>query len=351
MTTALIFSLWERISPLRLAGPIFDKELRVSSRRRRSYALRAGYVAVLCVFALSAWYSIMGISNVSTAVLGVSRLSEVGRSVTHGILSFQFLAAQVIAAVMLSSSLGDEMRTGTLSALMTTPITSFQIVLGKLLSGLWQIIGLLAISLPALAIVRAMGGVPWGMVAAGLCVTLTAALLCGMLSLWLSTYSRYPYQTISMATGVYLIVFIALPAVVVIVTLASGLSQSRVWSIIDLVSPYQAFSASLYPQWRAGMAGPGYFFSWPSHCLAMLGVTGVLLWLCSRRMRRNPWKSLGAGRGGSQRTRRLQGLPVIWKEVAGDAPRWSQRDIIVVAAAIVVCSLAVFAKVTDVPRY
>ena len=34
MTASLTLSLFKRLSPLRLAGPLFEKELRVSSRQR-----------------------------------------------------------------------------------------------------------------------------------------------------------------------------------------------------------------------------------------------------------------------------------------------------------------------------
>jgi hypothetical protein len=38
-----------------LTGPIFDKELRVSSRRRRNYVLRSVYVALFLVFVSLIW--------------------------------------------------------------------------------------------------------------------------------------------------------------------------------------------------------------------------------------------------------------------------------------------------------
>ena len=110
MTTALTFSLCERLNPLRLTGPLLDKELRVSSRRRQTYVLRVGYIAIMSIFALAAWFWIMSIPRANTASFGASRSALVGLRVTANILWFQFLAAQVVAAVMLSSSISDEIR-------------------------------------------------------------------------------------------------------------------------------------------------------------------------------------------------------------------------------------------------
>ena len=41
------------MSPLRLIGPIFDKELRVSSRRARNYVMRTVYLVLLLISAHS----------------------------------------------------------------------------------------------------------------------------------------------------------------------------------------------------------------------------------------------------------------------------------------------------------
>jgi hypothetical protein len=43
------------LSLSRLTGPIFGKELRISSRRRRNYVLRCAYVALLTVFVVVVW--------------------------------------------------------------------------------------------------------------------------------------------------------------------------------------------------------------------------------------------------------------------------------------------------------
>ena len=161
ITSAFHSYVYKVLSLSWLTGPIFDKELRVSSRRRRNYLLRFAYILLLSIFILSIWYSALGIRGSGSAVYQISRLSSAGRQIITTIVWFQFIAAQLIALVMLSSSVSDEIHTGTLSVLMTTPISSFQIVTGKLLSKLLQLILLLAISLPLLAIIRVFGGVTW----------------------------------------------------------------------------------------------------------------------------------------------------------------------------------------------
>jgi hypothetical protein len=46
-----------------LTGPIFDKELRVSSRRRRNYVLRFVYILLLTAFVGMVWLAVVPLSG------------------------------------------------------------------------------------------------------------------------------------------------------------------------------------------------------------------------------------------------------------------------------------------------
>ena len=166
MITALISYIARFFSFFWLTGPVFDKELRVSSRQRRNYFLRFAYIFILMIILMLIWGRVSYYRG--SSVLQVSRLAQAGRNIVIYIVWFQFCAVQLIAVVMLSNSISDEIYHKTLGVLITTPITSTQIVIGKLLSKLLQIILLLAISLPLLAIIRIFGGVPWNFIISSL---------------------------------------------------------------------------------------------------------------------------------------------------------------------------------------
>ncbi|MHC4207351.1 MAG: hypothetical protein ACYSTT_22070, partial [Planctomycetota bacterium] len=82
-----------------LAGPIFDKELRVSSRRKRNYFLRFAYVLLLTAFIAFTWFVSTRIRGSASLVYKVSRMSETGRYIAATIIWFQFVAIQLIAIV------------------------------------------------------------------------------------------------------------------------------------------------------------------------------------------------------------------------------------------------------------
>lgn len=346
MTIELTSFFSDVFNPARLLGPIFDKELRVCSRRRRSYVLRCAYIAVLCIFILFAWYNIAGARSSASAVYQVSRFSQIGRTVIASIVWFQFVVAQLIAIVMLSSSVSDEIRAGTLAVLMTTPIRSFQIVTGKLLSRLLQLVLLLAISLPLLAIVRVFGGVTWAFVVSSVCITLTAAVLAGALSLLLSMTYRRAHTVILVTIMVYLVVFGALPGLFNMLAVQGVFLFKRdvTQSILALTNPFWAFAAANAKfLFQSGVPGS---FSWPLHCLVTLALAAIVLALSILRVRK---AALGEafGRAGRRRSgraskrrartytgsarygpiRRVTGPPIIWREMRKGIIGRSKGDI------------------------
>jgi ABC-type transport system involved in multi-copper enzyme maturation permease subunit len=327
----------------RLIGPLSDKELRVASRRGRSYALRSGYIVLLCILMLSAWYRIVGL-QAAQAAFGTSRASVVSTQVATRVILFQFAAAQLVAALMLSSSIGDEMRRGTLGVLLTTPITSVHIVAGKLLGGLLQIVLLLGIGLPALAVLRVLGGLSWEEVFAAFWVTLTAAVFAASLSLLLSTYYRHSFQAISAGAVVYLTLFAGLPFLAACLVAAGALHQPVTLSILDLTNPFRVLYGIMPRVGPVPAAGAGRFFSWPIHCLIMAGAAAVIAGVSVRRVRH---VAVG-GRLGKRRRpwgiERLWGSPVAWKEDPC-AHVLRKGTIPIVVAASVACVLLIVTKV------
>jgi len=152
-------------------------------------------VALLAVFVVAVWLEQVTFVRVS-GLFSASRMAEAGKRIVIAIVWFQFYATQFLAVVMLSTAINDEVHRGTLNTLMSTPITSFQIVMGKLLSKLLQVILLLALSLPLLTFVRIFGGVPWDYVVSSLFITLTAVIFVGSVSLFFSIFSRRAYVVI-----------------------------------------------------------------------------------------------------------------------------------------------------------
>ena len=334
MVNVLANSVWSIINPWWLTGPILDKELRVSSRRKRNYALRSCYLLLLMVFIILTWFNaVMSVRVAGTSIYGVSRMAFVGRTVTHSIIWFQFVTAQIVAAVMLSNSISEEINRGSLYVLMATPINSLQIVVGKILSKLLQLFLLMAVSVSILIVVRVMGGIEWDYVLSGFCITMTAVLLAASLSMFLSIGARRAY-TVILAMIILLVVFYVVGS---LSRLLGGFALP-IRTAIYLTNPMAALlqaSAGTIP----GLATTALGVSWPMHCLCVFVMSIGIISASVFRLRRSAliniagdrkesgfsWLSWITGLGTSRRKNRYRpikavtGAPVLWKEMDKDS--------------------------------
>jgi ABC-type transport system involved in multi-copper enzyme maturation permease subunit len=347
MTTALTSTFLDLFDPARLFGPIFEKELRVSSRRKRNYFIRVVYLVFLTGFLSVIWLDAVDF-NVSSGTHVASRLALAGKQIITFLVWFQFYAIQFVAIVMLSTAISDEIYHRTLGVLMSTPITSFQIVMGKLSGKLLQLILLLGVSLPLLAIVRIFGGVPWDYIVSSLCMTLTALIFVGLLSLLFSSFSRKSYIVI-FTTLLILGLFFGLPYILIDripIRLSRDISRIALYH----VNPYLMLNLNTWVMLNPSAAGVIHF-SWLIHCGIMLTASAVVMFICVYRVRKVAIAQ-ASGRldmitrlqhlkmskvndktkttPPDERIRRVKGPPVVWKELKSRISEWEKLAVAVI---------------------
>jgi ABC-2 type transport system permease protein len=340
------------LRPSWLTGPILGKELRVSSRRRRNYSLRFIYLALLTLFVVLVWISVVRIFGPTSAQ--VSRMSLAGQTITATIVWFQFCAAQLIIIIMLSTAISDEIYHRTLGILMTTPITSFQIIAGKLCSKLLQILLLLAISLPLLAVVRIFGGVPWNYLISSLCITLTATIFAGSLSLFFSIYSQRAYGVILRTLFTLGVLYALLPLLVAALILEDQhlLGRTIISNLLLTVwfhtNPFAALGVNTEQMFSPPGVGVSLLLSWPLHCLVLLLASILILSAAVRVVRRVALRSITQSTGDSSKRskapaartsvsqnepspeisgiiRPVSGSPVVWRELRSPLIRGGRK--------------------------
>ena len=350
-----------------LTGPIFDKELRISSRKKRNYVLRFAYIATLSLLIVSTWYITLRVGGTGTAAFKASRIPEIGKRVITSLVWFQFIAAQAIAAIMLSTSISTEIQQRTLGVLMTTPVNSLQIVMGKLFSKLLQLVLLLAISLPLLAIVRVFGGVPWDYLISSLCITAAAVIFAGSLSLLLSIRYRRGYNTVGTIFAVYLIAFAGGPLLLRLLAESPLISQKTSESLMYLTNPFAALAMNTYSMLSVRVAVRA-FFSWPLHCLIMLSAAALMLLLSVWRVRKVALGQVCGATPAAVQTKtnllrkssevfepikRITGSAIIWKELRRPLSKRRRARILFLclAAAVVSASALSFLVLPSGPYY
>jgi len=321
------------LNPFYWTGPIFEKELKVSSRRKRYYLLRFSYLLLMIFFITMTWLVQLNSAGFGSSAFRSLRMSEAGKYITITIVWFQFLAVQLIGAVVLSTAISDEIYHRTLGVLMSTPISSFQIIVGKLLGRLLHLVLLLAFSLPLLSLVRIFGGVPWDYVLCGTCVSLAAAFFVASVSLFWSLYKTKITQVVGTTALVCIILYAGLPAlddllswISMPITVPDGLV---IHSNPFIVMSYNTRNV-LTP------TSGGSFVFWPLHCVVMLGLSVPWLVLAVISLRRVALRQLGVpatsltrprkqrvvkkqrskGSAVYQPPRPVKGPPLIWLELS-----------------------------------
>ena len=269
-----------------MIGPLFNKELLVTSRRPRYYILRFGYAAMLGLFISLVWLALIQPAAHMSAAYRTTKMAEMGKGIVLYIVCFQFGVAQLVAAVLLSAAISEEIYQRTLLPILTTPIAYWQIVVGKFLGKLIHVLLLLAISLPLMAVVRVLGGVPWGFLLSGVCLTVTASALIGSVSMFFSIVCRRAYLSLLATLGVVIAVYAMLGGMTSIAAgILSAVLGTNLWAIVLYPNPVAALIYECVVLTDPSVSVPGFY--WPLHCLLVLLMTAGVLKLCEIMVRRS----------------------------------------------------------------
>ena len=135
------------------------KELRGRMRGRRAFVILTLYLFLLAGFA---WMVELGMEAAYSNNFGQSAAfasASIGQGIFAALIMLETLQVVFLAPASTAGAISLEREKQTLGLLVTTPISSSAIVLGKLLSALTYVFLLIAASIPLTAIVFVFGGV------------------------------------------------------------------------------------------------------------------------------------------------------------------------------------------------
>lgn len=311
-------------------GAIVQKEMRVQGRRYFTYLTR-GVTAFLLAFITAMVFLAMVGWTVGTtitsngAAMRLQELQGLAPAVSITVFLVQLVGMSLAGPILLGPSLCDEKRAGTLSSLLTTPLTPWQIVMGKLVSAFTQLTILALIPLPLVLAVRVFGGVPVEFVFAGLAVSFAMAFLGASLAVFFSTGAKRGL-TASMLAMMSAIALNGVPALLVGKMISLGVKLP--FSLpMTMSSPATAFV--LIVDLVGG--GPVAMFPvrtiWIGNALMNAGLGAIVLMFATARVRallRREGEGATApgekkaGKAGSKKagaSREVGGQPVMWREL------------------------------------
>lgn len=208
-------------------NPIVLKELKVSSRRKRTYFLRAGYLLLLVLALLLTWWGVVQGSFTESTAEVLQRQGQTGQSLSLTLGWIQLVALMLIAPMLTGSCVSDEFEDRSLDVLLITPLTAGQIIVGKLLSRLAYVVLLVLLSMPLLLAMRTYGGFTLVQLFQLEALSLTTALLGASVSILLSCWEARGWRAVAMTYFGLVLWWFAIPVIVVAGSLL----------IVRLVSP------------------------------------------------------------------------------------------------------------------
>ena len=153
-----------------MQNPIFNREIKISSRSVRIPLIITLFNGILCLVTLVNMYSAVAQVE-STAAIQYTSFMDMYEFVT----TMEFILLMFIMPAMTAASISGERERQTLEMMLTTKMTAAQVVMGKLMSALSTLLLLIVSSFPAIAMVFVYGGVTfWDMVSMILCYIATA---------------------------------------------------------------------------------------------------------------------------------------------------------------------------------
>ena len=230
-------------------GPIFTREATITPRRTRFFVARTAYVAILLILMCTAWL----------VLAGAQRVRDLGDLARFGMILFQILAplqlvvASFSSALLGASAVAQEKDRRTLILLLLTHLTNSELVLGRLLASLLNVLVLLTAALPLFALTTLLGGVAPGQILRASAVTLASVLVCGSLGSTIAFWREKTFQSLAL-TVLAMMLWLAAGQIVASGSLGAswGGIATETWAIG--LSPWQAILESTRPYAQADPA-------------------------------------------------------------------------------------------------
>ncbi|MGL6197232.1 MAG: ABC transporter permease subunit [Thermoguttaceae bacterium] len=234
-------------------GPVFTREVTIAPRRPQTFIVRSAYGALLLLLVSTAWL----------VLTGTQLIQDTGDFARFACTLFLFLAPlQLVLTVFFSAMLAagavaQEKDRKTLLLLLLTRMTNSELVLGKLLASLLNVLVMIIISMPIFMLASLLGGVSYPQIIRVLLVTFFAALACGSLGSCVALSREKTFQALAV-TVLILVLWFGLWEVVGLGILGEHFFGFSVKKLACAFSPWSAVITAARPavDWIGSNSSP-----------------------------------------------------------------------------------------------
>ncbi len=196
-------------------NPVYWKELKTSIRSMRTAVILLGYNGILALFGLFAFYITFQYDSRYGGTVNYASILRIYAIIT----AVEFGLVLFTVPALTAASISGEREKQTLEILLTTKLTPFQIILGKLASSISMMIFLAFSSLPILSIVFTIGGVTIKDFAEFMLLVVITAVFIGSIGVFFSTLFKKTTSATVSTYGVLLVLGLGTLAILWVIRL------------------------------------------------------------------------------------------------------------------------------------
>ena len=179
-------------------GPVFNAELLTTARRPRYYVIRFLYGLIILFQIYLSYQQLSLATGNGQGTLRIRDMAEFGQGVFTSFAVVQAVVVVLLTPALVGGAIADERQRKTLHYLLTSQLTSVEIVVGKLAARLLQVGVLVALGLPVVSLIGLFGGVDFPLLLIVYAATLTTTYFLATASILVSVVSRRPREAISL---------------------------------------------------------------------------------------------------------------------------------------------------------
>jgi len=226
-----------------LIGPIFSRELVTAPRRPQHFINRGVYGTALLVAICTAFLVFYG-TQISYTIGDTAKFSSI---LFFLLAPLQLAVMTFLAALRGASGIAQEKDKKTMVLLLMTRLSNHEVVLGKLLASLLDVLVMLATAAPIFMLLTLFGGVSAAQVARVFLVTLVTVLVAGSLGSTIALARDKTFQSLAM-TAMILVIWVGAWEVTGLLAGSLSIGGARLDSIAAATSPLSAILVAVRPQ-------------------------------------------------------------------------------------------------------
>ncbi len=240
-------------------NPIVKKDLQVAARSMR---LSWGLFAYEALLALAYLLTMAVIQGNSTNIYGAGNVYSYLVSLFPVLAVSQVCIVALIVPIITASSISGERERQTLDIMLTTCMSPFSIVLGKVISAVLRILFFVAASTPIMALAFVLGGLSWINLFYFLLTIILLSVLSGSIGIFCSALCRRSITAVILSFAFYFMIYF-MTFLPLVLRAAMGASSAGESVLVLLFNP-AVFFEEFFMQIMTGnslLGGSGYVFS------------------------------------------------------------------------------------------